>query len=228
MISDYLSQVLTSAGLSAALVGFGAWLLRYWLSERMKRAIKSEYDQKLETHKAQLKAESDIAIEKIRADLAIKTAERQIQFTRLHEERAEVIAETYALLTDLHIKLGEYVKIFEPAGDKPKEERRKEVQGAHKAFIDYYPRRRIFLPPSAVKKIDDVNQESVSAFYDFFYQVEAYQEKGSHDTRAWLEIFKKVRDQMPKALGELERDFRALLGDHSEQSHADDPRISGG
>lgn len=118
MLADFLFQVLSSAAVTTVLLGAVGWLLRSWLSERMKNAIRSEYDQKLETHKAQLKAESDVALEKLRADLSIAAAERQIQFSRLHEARAEVIAETYARLTELHTKLGDYVKIFEPAGDK--------------------------------------------------------------------------------------------------------------
>lgn len=228
MSAEFLYQSLTSAAVSTALLGAAAWLMRSWISERMKNAIRSEYDQKLETHKAQLKAESDVALEKVRADLSIAAAERQVQFGRLHQERADVIAETYARLTDLHIKLGDYVKIFEPAGDKPKEERRKAVEEAHREFITYYPKKRIFLPVSAVEKIDSINRESVSAFYEFFYQIEMHQPQGTHDARQWLDIFKKVKEEMPVALQDLEREFRSLLGDNSEQSHAADARTSCG
>ncbi len=228
MLADFVTQVLTSAIFSSILVGSGVWLVRSWLSERMKNAIRSEYDQKLETHKAQLKAQSDVALERVRADLSIAAAERQIQFERLHEERAEVIAETYARLTELHTKLGDYVKIFEPAGDKPREERRQAVQEAHKAFITYYPKKRIFLPELAVAKIDSINERSVSAFYSFFYEIDVIQEQGGHAAKRWLEIFNQVKDDIPVALKELERDFRALLGDKGEQGHsADAPAFPG-
>ena len=228
MFSDFLYQVLTSAAVSAVLLGAAAWMLRAWISERMKNAIRSEYDQKLESHKAHLRADSEVALERLRADLSIAAMERQVQFSRLHEVRAEVIAETYARLTELHIKLGDYVKLFEPAGDKSKEERRKAVHEAHEYFISYYPQKRIFLPVSEVEKIDAINQESVAAFYSFFYEIEAYQDRGGHDTKRWLEIFKKVKEDMPVALDDLAREFRGLLGDNSEQSHAADPRTSGG
>jgi len=134
-----------------------------------------------------------------------------------------VIAETYARLTELHVALGDYVKIFEPAGDKPKEERRQAVQKAHENFITYYRTKRIFIPESAVSKIDSINERSVSAFYRFFYEVEITQKQGGHDTNLWLEIFKQVKDEMPMALKELERDFRALLGDKGEQVTEADP-----
>lgn len=224
MFADFISHVLTSTIFSSLLVGAGVWLTRSWLSERMKNSIRSEYDQKLETHKAQLKAQSDVALERVRADLSIVAAEHQIQFARLHEERAEVIAETYARLTELHVTLGDYVKIFEPAGDKPKEERRQAVQKAHENFITYYRVKRIFLPESAVAKIDSINERSVSAFYSFFYEIEATQKQGGHDVERWHEIFQQVKDEMPVTLKGLERDFRLLLGDKGEQCHsADDP-----
>lgn len=217
MFGDFISYVLASTVFSSLIVGALIWLTRSWISERLKNSIRSEYDQKLETHKAQLKSQSDVALERIRADLSIATAEHQIQFARLHEKRAEVIAETYARLTELHVALGDYVKIFEPAGDKPKEERRQAVQKAHEDFITYYRTKRIFIPESAVTKIDSINERSRSAFYSFFYEIEMTQAQGGHDTNRWLQIFNEVKDEMPVALKELERDFRSLLGDKSEQ-----------
>jgi hypothetical protein len=226
MFTDFLLYVLCSTFFSSLLVGVGVWLTRSWLSERMKNSIRFEYDQKLETHKAQLKAQSDVALERVRADLSIAVAEHQIQFARLHDERAVIIAETYARLKDLHVSLGDYVKIFEPAGDKPKEERRQVVQKAHENFITYFRVKRIWLPESAVTKIDSINDRSVSAFYSFFYEIEMTQNQGGHDVHKWYEIFQHVKDEMPVALKELERDFRLLLGDRSEQCHSADAPTS--
>lgn len=216
MIGDFISNVIASTFFSSLLVGAGIWIARSWLSERLKNSIRAEYDQKLETHKAQLKSQSDASLERLRADLSIATVEHNIQFTRLHEKRAEVIAETYARLTELHVALGDYVKIFEPVGDKPKDERRQAVSKAHEAFITYYRTKKIFIPEASVTQIDSINQESISAFYSFLYEVEMVQAQGGHDAKRWLEILNKVKDEMPTALKELERDFRMLLGDKSE------------
>ena len=77
-------------------------------------------------------------------------------------------------------------------------------------------------------KIDAINERSVSAFYSFFYEIEATEKQGGHDAKRWLEIFQQVKDEMPIALKELERDLRAMLGDRGEQSHsADAPRSRG-
>lgn len=161
----------------------------------------------------ELKANSAAELEKLRSTLAVAAAERHVRFSKLHERRAEAVAETYGLLRELHWRLGDYVKIFEPAGDRPKEERRNDVAEAHKAFINFYRRNRIFLSKPAVEKIEDINQKSLKAFYQFFYGVEMTQAARGDGTEKWMEIFIHVNEEMPKAISELEDEFRKLLGD---------------
>lgn len=163
----------------------------------------------------ELKSKADTELEKLRSTLATAATEHQIRFAKLHEQRAEVIAETYSKLRELHTNLGEYVKIFEPAGGLPKEERRHRVGEAHKSFIEYYSRNRIFLSRAAVEKLDAINQKSVKAFYGFFYSVEMVQATKGDGVTKWMEIFEHVKEEMPVALSELEDEFRKLLGDES-------------
>lgn len=67
-INVLVSAVATS-GITGAVI---IWLSREWISARLKGSIQHEYNQRLEVHKAQLKAEHEVAI------LNIKTAlERQ-------------------------------------------------------------------------------------------------------------------------------------------------------
>ena len=70
-----IATIASSVGLSGLLV----WLTKSWISERLKNAIKHEYDEKLETHKAQLKREYDKEIEEFKAHLQIAAAERNIR-----------------------------------------------------------------------------------------------------------------------------------------------------
>ncbi|MBI4266061.1 MAG: hypothetical protein HY657_16930 [Acidobacteria bacterium] len=65
-----LLSILTSAGVSVLLTAALIWLSKAWLSERLKGAIQHEYAEKLETFKAQLKAQSDVAVEQLKASNA--------------------------------------------------------------------------------------------------------------------------------------------------------------
>lgn len=230
MFSSYLLEVITSATVSATFSGLLLWLTKSWISERLKNAIKSEYDQKLETHKselkartdadiethkAQLKSQMDIEVEKLKSTLSVAATERNIRFSRLHEERAAVIAETYSLLKEVYIALGNYVKIFEPAGDLPREERRQIASDAHSDFRKYYPKKIIYIPKSTVEKLETINRELVKTFNEFAYSVD--RRPGSNDTNLekWQQIFERMQGEMKEALEDLEDEFRKLLGDES-------------
>ena len=67
---DLLLSIISSLTFSGALTAALIWLSRNWITERLRRAIEHEYAQKLESHKAQLKAEHEIALERLRSDLA--------------------------------------------------------------------------------------------------------------------------------------------------------------
>ncbi len=156
MFIDFLLEIITAASVSAALTGLLLWLIKSWISQRLKHAIKNEYDEKMTTHKVELKAQSDVEIENLKSRLSIVATEHQVRFSKLHQERADVIAETYSLLKELYFRLGDYVKIFELAGDAPKEKRCDDAAEAHKQFHGYYPKKLIFLPKKTAKKVQDI------------------------------------------------------------------------
>ena len=214
MFSEFLLEVITAAGVSAILTGLLLWLTKSWISERLKNAIKSEYDQKLETHKSQLKAQTDVEIEKLKSSLSIAAAERHVKFSKLHEDRAKFIADAYALLKDVYLTFQDYIKIFEPAGDKPREERRKIALDAHSALREYYPRKIIYIPKDTADKLEAIDMELVKTFNEFSYTVD-FQKQDTVDAMKWYKIFEKMRDEMKQALNDLEDEFRKLLGDES-------------
>lgn len=214
MFSEFLLEVITAAGVSAILTGLWLWLTKSWISERLKNAIKSEYDQKLETHKSQLKAQTDVEVEKLKSSLSIAAAERHVRFSKLHEDRARFIADAYALLKNVYLTFQDYVKIFESAGDKPREERREIALGAHLALREYYPGKIIYIPKATADKLEAIDMELVRTFNEFTFTVD-FQNQGTVDAMKWTEIFERMRGEMKQALDDLEDEFRKLLGDES-------------
>lgn len=67
---ELISNIVTSSAVSGLLI----WLSREWISARIKASIQHEYDQKLEAHKAQLKAENEISLLEIRTALEREAA----------------------------------------------------------------------------------------------------------------------------------------------------------
>jgi hypothetical protein len=210
---DFIEYVLASATISTIFVAALGWVTKSIISERLKNAIKHEYDEKLVTHKAELKARSDVEIERLKSDLSMSAVEHQVKFTNLHEKQAEIIAKTYALLKEFHAKLGDYVAIFEPVGVKPKDERRIIAAKSHEEFIEFYSKNQIYLSKPAVVLIDKINDQSKGIFYRFLYGIEAAPNNHGN-TQEWLKLFNGVKDEIPKVLGELEDEFRSILGNN--------------
>ena len=135
--TEYLVALLSSAAVSACLTAALFWLLQNWISERLRNAIKHEYDVKLEshraqlvasfgaaneTHKAKLHADNAQAVERLKADLQVAAAERQVRFARLYEKVAECVAEMYLRLSSLTIAVSRYTSVVETSAMGSKEE----------------------------------------------------------------------------------------------------------
>jgi hypothetical protein len=210
---EFIEYILATSAISTVLVATLGWATKSIISERLKNAIKHEYDEKLATHKAELKSQSDVEIERLKSALSISAFEHQIKFTNLHEKQAEIIAKTYALLKDFHAKLGDYVAIFEPVGVKPKGERKVVAAESHKEFIEFYSKNQIYLSKPAVVLIDKVNEQSKGIFYEFSYDIEVAPNNHGNAQKK-LELFNGVKDEIPKVLAELEDEFRSILGNN--------------
>lgn len=212
MISYFIWQLIVSAGVSATLSSLLIWIAKSWLSERLSQSIRSEYNQKLETHKAQLKASSDVEIERLRSQLNIFATEHQIRYAKMHVARAEVIAETYSLLKELYICLADYVKLFEPAGGVARGQRRERAYEALTKFKSYYPPKLIFLPSDVADHLVEIDKELTLAFNEFYLGVERSQAMGSDDASMWIKIIDRINAEIQPAYKSLETEFRKLIG----------------
>ncbi len=73
-LQDLIISIISSATVSVAIVGTLTWLFREWISTRLKSSIQHEYDQKLEAHKARLKAENEVALLELKATIEREAA----------------------------------------------------------------------------------------------------------------------------------------------------------
>ena len=81
MVLEFIGQLLVSTGLSAALVGLLIYLSRNLILERLKRALKYEYDAKLED---------------LRKDIRLLSFGKETRFAQYHNRQFEVVEELYA------------------------------------------------------------------------------------------------------------------------------------
>ena len=211
-VSTFLTALISSTLCAAIISGLFA-LMQFFATERLKNRIKSEFDEKLETHKAQLKATSDVELEKLKSNLGIIAAQRQVQYAHLQERRAEIVAETYRLLKAAHKGVSLYIAVFEIAGGPTRDERRDAAALAGDAFSNFFVANEVFFPASTAKQLEALRLEYINSFNEFALFVDR---KNGGDTNRWLAISEKLDGSLKQALKRVEQDFRHLLGDDSD------------
>jgi hypothetical protein len=90
------------------------------------------------------KAANDKELERLRADLRIVAFQQETTFAKLHEKRAEVIAELYAKLVIVHSAMQDLLNPLEMDGEANRERKEKTAAEAGNDFSSYYSRHRIF------------------------------------------------------------------------------------
>jgi hypothetical protein len=207
MLIEFLQQLAVTLGGTAVATFAIAWLARSiitnWLSKDVER------------YKTQLKAESDVSVERLRSDLQITAAKRNIEFSRIHEKRLEIISELAGKLVTFHQAVASYVSVFEWKEGPSKEERRKLAADAFTKFNEYYHPRRFFLPQHTVEKVEDFREGLYKISIDFMFYVEQgrpFSKDPAKDIDVWAKASEYTSVEAPKLLKELEDDFRKVLG----------------
>lgn len=203
----------TAGGVAGGLI---IYLSRTWLSERLKNSIAHEYQIKLEGHKAELKAEQELAIEKIKLasekERAIRSSAQELLLASRqasHDSRIEAVKSLWGSFLELKKNVPSYISIADLLNDKEL-----------KQFIDH--------PPLA-KLIDDISIETINNFinstsgktedirpfigellYSYFFTYRAFvgsimygfldgKEKG--ETTPWYKV-ERTLNMLNQALGE--------------------------
>lgn len=215
---EFAVYVLSTAAVSTALSATLFWLAKSWISERLRGAIQHEYNEKLESHKAQLKAQSDVDSEKLKSQLQISLNEHQVRFSGLHNKRAEVISEVYKLLVQAYWDTYSFANPAEFAGEPDKREKYRLAMGSMNAFYLYFDKNRIYVPENICLTFERFIQEMRGKAVGFGIFVhyddanipdEAIRRK--HD--AWEAAWQHIDKVVPTMRISLEKELRTLLGD---------------
>ena len=216
-MTDFALQLLSSAAVSAVLSASLVWLTKSWISERLKSSIKNEYDEKLETHKVLLKAQADVEFERLRSTLSIAANEHQVRFVRLHEKRAEVIAELYGLLVQAHWAAQSFITPIEMTGEPSKNEKYVAVMNAIAGWFRFFDKNKIYLPTALCSSLETfilAMREKVIGFGTYVQIDEAYMAshtfKEKHKT--WTDSWEYFSNEVPTAREALEQELRSILG----------------
>lgn len=228
---EVIVTVFTTIGGGAVLLGAGAYLIKTALTQRLLLDA--------EGFKSQLKASSDAEIERLKVSLQMSALEHEVRFSKLHEKRADVIAELHRQLVELSMLAHQYATeergffsgdggffgttTFKPMGepDSPSDLLGKEKAIAHSHEVAekanqksgelrrFLAFHKIYLPAD----IDDL-------FGEFWRAAQANFTNLAHESRRDKRAyeFDAFQNAIYKAEVALEREFRKLLGDKETSS----------
>ncbi len=219
-----LTSLVGSGLLTAALV----FLAKNWISERLKNAIKSEYDLKLENHRADLKRESDREIERLKSELKrdsdreiehlkgqlqIIAAERNIRLTRVFDETAKQIATIYAKLWELKEAADDFTILISARNDPNKDTLLGIFNKTLGDVVRYVRLNQIYLPQATNQKL----WEYVWALQSAVRSYEMLLTAESHGVRSEVrdklgERFQKASEKPPELFELLHDEFQKNLG----------------
>ena len=168
----------------------------------------------LERFKADLNAKHDIEIERLRNDLRITASEHETRFTRLHETRAELIAELYKRLVRTRSTFEWYLTISKP-GSGPDDANRCEMAWKEaRDFAVYFYESRIYFDEELCRDID----EAIENFKKLYLWTGVYPPDLADSTAKWSQAALHFIEHFPSIQAKIEQQFRGLIGVQKTQS----------
>jgi hypothetical protein len=202
---DVITSLAVATGGGLVLVGAWAWLI--------KTAIPHKLATEADTFKTRIKADADIEIERLKSSLQIVATEHQVRFTKLHEKRAEIIADLYKRLVEIH-RLGEFFVVTRENNPDPAKEFDK-LQREIFEFRRFYEQHQIYLPLNVCRSVESLLGEITGNVW----RAEVLREIRNPTVRvvmqsqdAFTQRYAAFEEQIPAARKALEGEFRRMLG----------------
>lgn len=201
-----LEIILTSIGGSAILFAIVGWLVKSIISQLLEKDF--------EHFKLNLQANAQMELEKFKAELKRSSYEHQITFGKLHEKRAEIIADLYAKIIDLQDSVEVYARNLLGVTSEKNKENLKVIWMAADSFKECYNKNKIFLSEGMCELIEDLNNNLSSTVSELSMHLEMEEMTAETDPlyRAWEKAEQEIADKVSIIRRDIENDFRKLLG----------------
>jgi hypothetical protein len=229
MLAITLGEAVMALGSQALFLGAAGWLTKALVTHRLakdaeefKLGLQSRADQ----FRIELQSSSDIEMERLRASLRQMTNEQQIRFAKLHERRADVIADVYNRLVHARSDAAAYI-----LGDARNADLAAETNQKMLEPFRFIALNRIYLPDRVCELLDQFEstlRRSVINVDVFWARVNEYAtlspENRQMQNKVMLDACTFIESKSPAMLADLVREFRVLLGDRPQLASSTEPK----
>jgi hypothetical protein len=153
-------------------------------------------------------------VENFKAALQQAAVEHQIRFSKLHEKRAEVLAELYRLLVAAYWEVSEFTSPLQ-VGDPDRKKQYASAINAVASYFRFFDQHRIWLPPALCDPLEAFARQLRTPTINLgvYLQIERPTDKTlAEQSEVWDRAWGAVNDDVPKLRLAIETEFRNLLG----------------
>ncbi len=184
----YWQQLIGLIVAPAVVVGAIAWLSRGFISQGFARDL-----------------------QKYKSELDRQDFEHRERFSLIHQRRAEVIATLYGKIARTKSVVSDLVGIFQQGGQSLIEKKRRAAD-IYNDMSSFFFENRIFLPSDTAEKAEKLIMAIRDVLIEFDTAQMGNDEYKPDQSGLWVQAFKRLRDEVPPILSELESEFKELLG----------------
>jgi hypothetical protein len=150
-------------------------------------------------------------LQRYKSDLELENFEHRERFSLIHQKRADVISTLYVKIARAKAVTADLIGIFQPGGQSLIEKKNKAAD-IYNDMGSYFFENRLFLPHSTAEKTEQLVMAIRDVLIDFDTAQMGNDEYKPDRTGMWIEAYKRMRDEVPPILKELEDEFKDLLG----------------
>lgn len=199
-------HLLVVFGGNAALLLVLGFLFRSLLSQWLAKDV--------ESFKAKLKADADTSIEQLKTTLQMTALEHEVRFSKLHEKRAQVIADLYERFVKAYWAAWTYHQWMErPGGQTQEQQADSAMHKLHEAFV-FFEINRIYLSDPLAGSLDVFFEKAKILTLKAQY-FDAIPNKTEHTAqlhfKAKQEGLESFQNEFPAMRQRLDTEFAKLL-----------------
>lgn len=150
-------------------------------------------------------------IQHYKSELDRVNFEHQQRFSTIHQRQAEVIANLYGKIARSKAVTADLVALFQQGGQSLME-KKKRAADVYNDMSAYFYENRIFLPPDAADKAETLISTLKDVLIEFDTAQMGNDEYKPDQSGLWQQSYKRLRDEVPPVLEELESEFKTILG----------------
>jgi len=192
-----------------------------------KSLINNFLERDLKRFEATIKATHELAVERLKSDLHIRAIEHEVRFSRLHEKRAEVIAELNGHFAEALWEAESFLSPMQWANEPSQTEKHRIAMMKLAELYRFFDKNRIYLPAELGESLKTVVTEVRSHVIKLGSYLMIPDDAFNDDSRAqkhkiWIDGWEAIRTDIPQAREKLEAEFRLLLGPSENPSSSSD------